>query len=687
VKKFLLKLFIFSAMNSFAQNPLVKQWDYRFGGFAHECLSGFQQTTDRGYILGGYSFSGIGGDKTQDTWGGWDFWIIKLDEFGNKQWDKDFGGTTVDELLSVYETIDGGYFLGGYSNSGASGDKTQNTNGDYDYWVIKIDSLGNKIWDKDFGGSGADVIVWTQQTKDGGYILGGISDSGIGGDKTEANRGWDDYWVVKIDSLGIKQWDKTFGGNLLDEFQALEQTSDNGYILAGYSNTGISGDKTQDVYGAWDYWIVKIDSMGNKQWDKDYGATNIDVLHSVHQTMDEGYILGGNSDSGIDHDKSENTIGGLDYWILKIDSVGNKQWDKDLGGTDDDIPYTVEETKDNGYLIAGISASNAGGDKSENNIGSHQSWAIKTDSLGIKQWDKTLLVNSYAEYGYAIQSIDGCYEIADYNNGPISGDKTQNSWNNLYDYWIVKFCDTTLLPIVALTASNNICPGTCIDFINLSAFASFYQWNFPGANPDTSSDIYPSNICYANPGIYDVQLIATNANGSDTLLLTNYITVYPQPPAQSIFQSGDSLFANAGAASYQWYFNSNIINGATDYFYVASASGDYNVVATDINGCEVEAVINNVIGQSPLTVGYWPITVYPNPVIETLTVNRYSLIGIATRISVYNLLGETIITNAPVASGQWPIEIDCHLLPAGLYFLEITCGEKIYRTKFLKAKM
>src|SRR5213079_1157381 len=121
---------------------------------------------------------------------------------------------------------------------------------------------------------------------------------------------------------------------------------------------------------------------------------------------------------------------------------------------------------------------------------------------------------------------------------------------------------------------------------------------------------------YANPGTYNVQLIASNSNGSDTLLLTNYITVYPSPPAQSITQNGDTLFAIAGSASYQWYFNANIINGATNYFYVATQSGDYNVVATDVNGCEVEAVINNVAAglNAPLSFGDGSgVKLYPNP--------------------------------------------------------------------------
>src|SRR6185295_8944256 len=163
------------------------------------------------------------------------------------------------------------------------------------------------------------------------------------------------------------------------------------------------------------------------------------------------------------------------------------------------------------------------------------------------------------------------------------------------------------------TPDNHICPGTCTDFTNLSQNAVTYQWTFTGATPATSTDTDPSTVCYNTPGSYSVQLIATNAITSDTLTLNNFITVYPYPPAQGILQSGDTLFANQGSVSYQWYFSGALIPGATDYFYVATQSGDYNVVCTDGNGCEVEAVIFDVISkvQSLVEQGN-PIRVFPN---------------------------------------------------------------------------
>ena len=264
-----------------------------------------------------------------------------------------------------------------------------------------------------------------------------------------------------------------------------------------------------------------------------------------------------------------------------------------------------------------------------------------------------------------------------------------------YDY--SNTTNSCLLQPAFLALPYNLCPGTCTDFTNLSQNAVSYQWSFPGASPASSTDVNPQNICYANPGNFDVQLIATNASGSDTLLLSNYITVYPSPAPQSITQSGDTLFAIAGAVSYQWYFNGNLIPGATDYFYIASASGDYNVIATDGNGCEVEAAIFSVAASIEFQTYDRTIEIFPVPVIGELKIKNAKLeIGTALTVSVYNVLGEKLITawlraNSPRSAEalregeQWPeAALDVSRLPSGLYYLEISTVSKTYRTKFIK---
>jgi hypothetical protein len=701
VKKSLFHFFIFCALFSQAQNPLVKMWDRRFGGMSGEFLKDFHKTKDQGFILGGATFSGVGGDKTESSKGGLDYWVIKIDSNGIKEWDKDLGGNHSDQLSSVLETSDNGYILGGSTQSDLSGDVSESprdTTSIYwnrnDFWIVKIDSVGNKQWDKRYGGFIEDYLSNVQETVDKGFILSGSTPSGVGGDKTEPSRGMSDYWIIKTDSLGNKQWDKRFGGTGDDWLYSVTQVKDSGFILCGFSPSGIGGDKSYASLNG-DYWIIKIDSLGNKMWDKQYGGLNLDYSPIIISTNDEGFIICGISWSGIGADKTEAVydtcivcLGNVrgDFWIVKIDSAGNKQWDRDFGGVNgEDEVGSIVQTSDSGYLITGTSYSNAGGSKSEDNLGNEQTWVIKTDSLGIKQWDKTIFTRTISddEIGFAVQTQGNCYQIANYTNADTGGYKTQFNWSSpTANFWTVRFCDSTsLLPIAIAFTDNFLCPGTCTDFSNTSVYATFYQWNFPGAVPDTSTTPNPTNICYANAGSYDVQLIATNANGSDTLLLTNYITVYPTPPAQAITQSGDTLFAIAGSATYQWYFNGNPVNGATDYFYVVTASGDYNVVATDANGCEVEAAIFSVLASAQTAVGNLQLAIFPNPVGDQFTIHNAQLaIGTAVEISIYNMIAEKVYS----ADYCGLPTVDCRLLSPGMYYLEVTSSGKVFRKKFVK---
>lgn len=232
------------------------------------------------------------------------------------------------------------------------------------------------------------------------------------------------------------------------------------------------------------------------------------------------------------------------------------------------------------------------------------------------------------------------------------------------------------------TSAGNLCPGTCTSFNNLSTNATSYLWSFPGANTSSSTDVNPQNICYPNPGNYDVQLIATGANGTDTLLLSNYITVYPTPPPQSITQTGDSLVANAGAVSYQWYYNGNSIPGATNYIYVATASGDYNVVAVDANGCEVEAVIYDVLAGLGTEINTQPFLILPNPVGDELKIQSRWLSGLrngtAGEISVCNAIGEKLLT-IPLRN-----TIGVSSLTPGIYFIEVRSQGNSLRARFIK---
>ena len=254
----------------------------------------------------------------------------------------------------------------------------------------------------------------------------------------------------------------------------------------------------------------------------------------------------------------------------------------------------------------------------------------------------------------------------------LLGGNNNNVGPSFADLWVFTPDPTctppcSALPVAAIAAPNEICPGSCINFTSLSINATSYLWTFNGASVANSTDQNPQSICYNTPGVYDVTLIAYNSYGTDTMTLNSYITVYPFPPAQGILQGGDTLYANPGSVSYQWYIDNTIINGATNYFYVASQSGNYNVVCTDTNNCEVEAVIYDVLaGTSTSLYENEGVSVSPNPAKETLVVKRHSLNGTATDISIFNMLAEKMMSY-PLQNGDQKTEymLDIHSLPAG----------------------
>jgi len=262
------------------EKPPATEWNKTYGGANSEVARSVIQTSDGGYLLAGQTQSfGAGGT---------DFWLVKTDSMGNMEWNKTYGGTKNDIAFSVVETSDGGYVLTGRTNSFGLGIA--------DFWLIKVDSSGDHQWNKTYGGTGVDAARCVVQTSDGGYILAGFTESfGAGGQ---------DGWLIKTDSMGNMEWNKTYGGTGVDAARCVVQTSDGGYILAGETNSFGAGDS--------DFWLIKTDSMGNMEWNKTYGGTKNDVLNSVAKTGDGGYALAGFTESF--------GAGGQDGWLIKVAS-------------------------------------------------------------------------------------------------------------------------------------------------------------------------------------------------------------------------------------------------------------------------------------------------------------------------------------------------------------------------------
>ena len=288
---------------------------------------------------------------------------------------------------------------GGYALAGNTW--SFGTDGSSDFWLIKTDSSGNMEWNKTYGGMGYDGANSLVQTSDGGYALAGETES--------SGAGLGDFLLVKTDSNGNMEWNMTYGGIRREEAYSLVQTSDGGYILAGYTYS--FGNPQEGILLERDAWVVKTDGSGNVQWNRTYGGTGDDWAHSIAQTSDGGYAVAGrNWSSGVD-DSS-------DFWLIKTDANGNVIWNHTYGGAGNDRAYSLINTSDGGYALTGIS----------NSVTPESSfWLVKTDSLGNMEWNQTY--GQEAGANALVQTSDGGYAL--------TGGTSSLGFGNS-DVWLVK---------------------------------------------------------------------------------------------------------------------------------------------------------------------------------------------------------------------------------------------------------
>jgi len=427
----LFMLILFFSTKLFSQAVPEIQWQKCFGGSLNETFYSIQQTADGGYIAAGRTISNDGDVHGFNIGGASpfynpDWWIVKLNSSGNIQWQKCLGGSGSDQAWSVKQTFDGGYIATGETSSNDS--NVSGNHGAYDVWVVKLNANGTIQWQKCYGGSAEDYGSSVYPTTDGGYILAAFTasnDSNVSG-----NHGIYDYWIVKIDSVGNMQWQKCLGGSNVDFARSVEQTKDGGYIVLGHTfsnDSNVSGN-----HGSWDFWAVKLNSAGNIQWQKCLGGSMVDQVGSVQQTFDDGYIVVGNTNSN-DSNVSGNNGGQFDCWVVKLNSIGSIQWQKCLGGSGDDDAFAIQQTRDSGYIVSGTTNSNDS--NVSGNHGDYDSWIVKLNTTGGIQWQKCL-GGSGSDEAYCIrQTSDGGYIVAGTTN---SNDSNVSGNHGGYDCWVVK---------------------------------------------------------------------------------------------------------------------------------------------------------------------------------------------------------------------------------------------------------
>ena len=313
MKKYLFSLVVILTVSVSAFSQPDTLWTRTYGGSYGDGGSSVQQTTDGGYIITGYTESYGAGS--------WDVYLIKTNANGDSVWSQTFGESDYNLGFSVQQSSDGGYIIAGYTYS--------YSNSSFDVYLIKTDSLGNEQWNQTFGGSSNDWGFCVMQTSDDGYIIAGETWSYGAGDYI--------VYLIKTDSLGIEQWNQTFDGSNGDGSSSVQQTNDGGYIIAGYT----------DFYGAgrYDVYLIKTDASGIEQWSQTFGGSGNDYGYSVQQSSDGGYIIAGCSESY--------GTGRYDVYLIKTNANGDSVWSQTFGGSFNDKGYSVQQSSDDGYIIAG----------------------------------------------------------------------------------------------------------------------------------------------------------------------------------------------------------------------------------------------------------------------------------------------------------------------------------------------
>jgi hypothetical protein len=347
---------------SFAQT-LDSLWSRTFGGGNNDVCNSVQQTSDSGYIMAGTTSSiGAGSD---------DFWLVRTNKNGNTLWSKRFGGSDRDRCYSVQQTSDGGFILAGETYSFGAGND--------DFWLVKTDANGDSVWSRTFGGTGDDCSESVRETPDGGYILAGLTFSFAVGAA--------DFWMVKTDVNGYEVWSHSYGRNDTDYCFAVRPTMDDGYLLAGFTKSGGAGGR--------DFWLIKTDSDGDSLWSRTYGGPNDEECRAVFETWD-GIVMAGSTTSY--------GSGGSDYWLVKTDSDGGMLWNYPYGGTGNEYCYSCWEAADGGYAMGGWTSSYG--------AGNYDFYMVKVDWEGNRQYTRTLGGSGSDGCNAIAQTFDTGYILA-----------------------------------------------------------------------------------------------------------------------------------------------------------------------------------------------------------------------------------------------------------------------------------
>jgi len=346
-------------------------WEKTFGGSEWDEAKSLIIAPDGGYLLFGYTFSNDG--DVYGNHGGIDYWLVRTDSLGTLMWQRSIGSSVHDIGVKLAMDSMGYIYMIGLS-WGQDGDVTH-TNGVYDFWFLKLNLSGDIVWDKNLGTTIMDNGLCISPTNDGGIIVGGITDGIDGDMTCNTELGNETAWVVKLDSLNNIQWQQCYGGTYTESIMDIKNTSDRGYILLGLTNSndgdvsgfhGYPGDV--NIY---DIWVVKVDCLGLMDWQRCLGGTKNEFPSFINITPEGNYLVGG-STASTDGDVSGNhpPEGATDHWIVKLNPAGEIIWQQCFGGDWNELPLGSYVLSESEFIIVGEKSTySLGGDVDCENMG------------------------------------------------------------------------------------------------------------------------------------------------------------------------------------------------------------------------------------------------------------------------------------------------------------------------------
>ena len=571
---------LFFSIKTFAQP--ARDWDRSMGGSGWDELHFTKKSADGGYFLGGSVAGQGGGDVTQPLEGEADFWLVKTDSKGQKIWDKSWGGSGEDKLWAMEPLPDGGWMLAGSSASDISGSKTTSGFGKQDFWVIRLDHDFNKIWEKTIGGSGDDFLYTFSPTVDGAFLLAGFSDSPADGLKTTAPLGGFDWWVVKMGQSGDIIWQKSFGGSGLDNLYSVLPTRTGGFLLGGSTDSEPDSPvaPSQSARGMVDFWVMEIDANGQIVHERRFGGAERDQLQQILPLKDGNFLLLGGSASPKGLDRTAENFGDFDDWTIKIRPDFTEIWQKSFGGTGFDHLFRGLETIDGGLLLAGTSDSPASGNHTSEGFGAYDFWLVFADSTGKMRWNKSFGGSGIDAVTDMLQADDDfSILLSGHSMSGVGGIHTQAS-KGQNDLWLLKTkCNITDgLPTDTLVCSRN--PITVDAALKGCAGGDCRIFWENGAKTETTTLIVPDSA-----GFFDFLALDGNGCGHRDSI---WVEVLPSPALDLgqdstlfIDEIWEKDLTTPGAVTYGWSTGS-----AKPTIQVTQAT-TISVIVTGQNGCTV----------------------------------------------------------------------------------------------------